>query len=258
MCGQVSGQRGITTTSGAQSLGMGGSGVGLTGINALLHNQAGLTEVEDWSILLSSERRFNLEELTAVSIGISKNIKSLGSLGLLVSSFGFELFSERKIALAYARKLSRSISLGAQFDWFSTNIENYGARSLFTFEFGMMADVTEDITVSFHLFSPNKLELTPESDIPSRLRIGLRYDVNDKVMVLAEADKQIDSPLSIHSGIQYQIMPALMLNAGFNTNPGIVSFGLAFSIQDKYSVQGAYSYHENLGYTPGVSLQYGK
>ena len=109
-----------------------------------------------------------------------------------------------------------------------------------------------------HIFNPGQQELNEHSQVPSRLRLGLRYNISEGLYFISEADKRLDSPFNVHIGLSYKIIEVLDLRAGFNTNPGIFSFGLAYHINDKFSIDGAYSYHETLGYTPGLSIKWNK
>lgn len=255
-CFSLIAQQGNSPARGAQSLAMGGLGINLEGTDALFNNQAGLTSIEGFALQLNSERRFNLNELTAIALGVAYEAGDLGVFGIQISNFGFELYQEQKIGIAYARKLSKLLSIGLQMDWFNTTIETFGSKSLYTFELGIQANVTEEIQLAAHLFNPGQQELNEHSEIPTRLRLGLRYNISDGLYFISEADKRLDSPLNIHTGISYKIINSLDLRAGFNTNPGIFSFGLAYYINDKFSLDGAYSYHENLGYTPGLSIKW--
>ena len=144
---KMTGQSGFTTIGGANFLGYSRAGVNLTGVEAIYMNQAGLSEVKNYAFDVSAERRFNLEEFTNISIAGARTFK-FGTIGLLLSNFGFSEYNEQKFGLAYARKLNKSISLGGQFDLLSYNSENTGTKNLFTFELGMQLQINKEFSLS--------------------------------------------------------------------------------------------------------------
>lgn len=73
--------------------------------------------------------------------------------------------------------------------------------------------------------------------------------------MLAEAEKDIDHPARIKAGIEYQIADVLHLRGGVATNPSQYSFGVGLNVQH-LKIDIASSYHQILGFTPGLSVNY--
>ena len=59
------------------------------------------------------------------------------------------------------------------------------------------------------------------------MRLGLSYQMNDKVQLCLEAEKNIDAKASIKMGMDYQALDPLFVRCGIQTNPIILTFGLA-------------------------------
>lgn len=248
-------QSGFNTIGGANFLGYGRAGVNISGIEAIYLNQAGLTDVKNFAMDISAEKRFNLSELTNISIAGAKTFK-FGTVGLLLSNFGFTEYSEQKFGLAYARRLNRSISLGGQFDLLRYNIINIGSKNLFSFELGMQLQLNKDFSLATHIFSPGNIEVNDGTEIGTRFRLGVKYAPSAKVMVLAEADKVIDRKTEYKLAMGYQVVDMLQIRVGVNPTVYTYSFGAMIKWQEKYRIASAVSLNNQLGNTPAFTLQY--
>ena len=109
----------------AEILSMGNTIAARSGAHAIFGNQAGLATLENSNLLISTERRFNLSELSSHSAGAAIATKA-GTFGLAINYFGFSEFNEQKIGLAYARKLGKRFNVGAQVDYLGTRIKEFG------------------------------------------------------------------------------------------------------------------------------------
>lgn len=248
-------QSGFTNLGGANFLGFGRAGATLTGIESIYMNQAGLTAVKDFSVDISAEKRFNFQELSTISIAGAKTFK-FGTVGLLLSNFGFSAYNEQKFGLAYARKLNKNISFGGQFDFLRYNIESYGHKNLITFELGMQMRLSKELSLATHIFSPGHIGARTQTEIGSRIRFGLLYRPSEKVLLLTEIDKLISRAVEIKFGISYQFMDALQIRFGINPSANLYSFGAMFRLKNNYQISSAMAIHQNLGNSPAVSFQY--
>lgn len=253
--GYCIGQSGFTSLGGANFMGYSNAGVNLTGIESIYMNQAGLAEIKNIAIDISAEKRFNLSEFTNISLAGAKSFK-FGTVGLLLSNFGYEVYNEQKFGLAYARKLSSALSLGGQFDVLRYNISGIGSKNIFSFEAGMQLRLNKDFSLATHVFSPGKITVADGTEIGTRFRLGLKYAPSPKVFVLAEMDKIIDRKASYKLGVSYQAIEILQLRLGFNPTISSYSFGAMLQFKDQYKVATAVSLNHQLGNTPAISLQY--
>ena len=218
-------------------------------------NPAGISEVKKFSVDVSAERRFNLEELTSVSFALAKNTR-FGTFGFLASNFGFTEYTEQKFALVYAKKLSEIVRVGAQFDLLRYNIEQVGSKNVFTFEMGVQVQLNKEFSVATHIFSPGNIYINDFTDLGTRYRVGVMYKPSAKVFLLAEADKLIYRPLEYKIGLSYQLIPEAQIRLGINPSVEFYSFGAAFSIGKSMKISSAIALQEVLGNTPAISFQY--
>lgn len=251
------GQSGFTSLGGANFAGFGRAGVNIDGIESIYANQAGLTGVKNIGFDISFERRFNLEELTHLSIAGAKKL-GIGTVGFVVSSFGFSDYSEQKFGLSYARALGKSVSIGGQFDMLKYNISQFGTKNIFTFEMGAQIKINREFSIATHVFSPGNITISEGNDLGTRFKLGLKFAPSTKVFVLAELDKLVYRALEYKLGIGYQVVKDLQLRFGVNPSTETFSFGARFVFQNSFKISSAYSLNNNLGNTPSLSLQYQK
>jgi len=249
------GQNGSSYSNSARSIGMGNTGINFSDINSLFTNQAGLATLENTSFLVSAERRFALADLNNLSAGFALPTNS-GTFGISVNYFGFEQYNETKVGLAYGRKLMDKLSIGVQFDVLNTRIPEYGSQNLFTFEVGLQSELSKQLTLGFHLFNPVKLEIAEEEYLPTIIQAGVTYTPSKKVLVNLELEKDIDFPFTVKLGIEYEMVESFYLRIGASTDPTLLSFGLGYQLKDQLRLDFASSYHQELGFTPAISLGY--
>lgn len=248
-------QNGVFIANNARSVGLGGSGVAFTGLSSLGNNPAGLAELESWGGGVQAEQRFLLAELQLLTAAGAIPTSS-GNFGLQINYFGFEAYNEQKIGLTYARKLFDQLYLGAQLGVFNTRIPEYGSRALITFDLGLLAPLSREISFGFHLLNPMRMEIIDGEYLATVLRFGLDYRPAEKIHLLAEVEKDIQQAARVHAGLEYQIIDPLFLRLGVATEPVSMSFGFGYVLAGGLSIDVAASYHQVLGFTPAFGLVY--
>jgi len=246
------GQNGTTPLAGAKGAAMGNASVGLSGIESAYGNQAGLTSLEKFSFNLTAENRFLLSELNQFYLAAALPTSS-GTFALTVRHFGFSEYNEQKIGLAYARQLLKVLSIGVQFDYLNTRIQEFGNKGLFTFEAGLQAKILSKLTLGAHVFSPVELALTEEDNLATILRVGLAYQASAKLLVVAEVEKDLELNPQFKAGLEYQVADELFLRFGAGTNPVFVSFGVGYGFNG-FRMDVGSSYHQILGVSPSGSF----
>jgi len=235
---------------------MGNTGVSNTDIHSIFSNIAGIAWLEGTQFAIFGEQRFAGTGISNLAVGAAHAIKS-GTFGVTIQNFGINDYNEQKIGLAYARKLFDKLSMGVQFDLINTRITNYGSAAVFTFEIGFVAPINKELTVGARIFSPMRVAITEEEDVPGLMGIGFSYHPSKKVFLNGEVEKGIDTDLSIRAGVEYQIHSVVSLRLGGAANPTLATFGLGFKISDQFNMDIATTYHQVLGLSPGIGIRYG-
>jgi len=251
----LSAQNGYNTTTGARGLAMAEASISYQNIDAAFSNQAGLAYITSFSATVTGERRFALNELS--SFGAAAAYPTIaGTFGVQVQYYGFSDFNEQKIGIAYARKLGKKISAGAQLSYLLTNIAQYGNSGLPVAEIGLQALVAKNLTVSTHLVSPFRSQIVEDEFLPTVLRIGLAWKASEKVFLTVQADKDIDYDTRFRSGLEYKISDIIQFRAGVATKPAQIGLGVGFALKSGLSIDVASGYQQILGFMPGFGVKY--
>lgn len=243
---------------GSRSVGLGHASVNLQDIWSAHHNQAGLASLQNIGGGIYYESRFTMKELSLKG-GVVALPFEFGTFGVSVTSFGYKLYSESKVGLAYAMKLGENVRMGVQFNYHRTQIaEGYGNANHFTGELGVQADVTDELSIGAHVYNPTLTSQAEYNDerIPTTIRLGAQYQFNDKFFLSVEGHQNIYDKAGFRAGLEYQVIEQLYLRGGVSTNPTMASFGFGVKLKKKFFIDVASSYHATLGFSPQVSLSY--
>lgn len=242
---------------GGKSTAMSGASVTNRDLWSAFNNQAGLADVRHISAGLIYENKFLLKELGtkagAFAIPVNK-----GTFALSFYKYGFNLYNENKVGLAYAMPLSERFKAAVQLDYMLTQLaENYGKKGLFTFELGLLAKINDKWYMGAQVYNPMRVKLISdvEERIPSYIRFGTNYMFNDNVNLVVEAEKDMQNKPVVRAGVDYQLVKNVYVRAGVGSNPGIFSFGFGIDMKI-FKVDFGTSKHSTLGYSPAVSLMY--
>lgn len=244
--------------SGARSLGLANANVTLHDIWSTNNNQAGLAYLKSFEVGFSYENRFGLSELSLKNLNAATPIK-FGAIGLTVQQFGFTDYNENKFGLAYGLKISEKVSLGAQIDYLFVSISETQTsnKSGFTAEVGLLAKLTDKLTMGFHVFNlPNtSLSGDIEQKIPMIFSAGLNYEFSKKVFAVVDIEKAIDLDPNVKIGIEYHPIEPLYFRGGINTFDFKFAFGMGVKVRS-FNIDFAISHQTYIGYVSQIALRY--
>lgn len=242
---------------GGRAAGMGNASVTLYDFWAISHNQAGLSRLEKMAAGVYFENRFLVEELSFGAGAFVLPTRS-GVFGVSFTYFGFDLYNETKVGIAYGREFGERLSTGLQLNYHHTGIgEDYGNKGNITFELGVIYHILPQLSIGAHLFNPTRARISDFADerIPTIFKTGLAYEFSDRVMVILEAEKSVNLDPVLKAGIEYHITDPVYLRGGIGTNPMTNAFGFGLE-QGNLNIDLATSYHHILGYSPQISFIY--
>ncbi|MBN2663908.1 MAG: hypothetical protein JXR68_09695 [Bacteroidales bacterium] len=244
---------------GASSLATGGSTVAVQNLWSVYHNQAALGFFEGIEAGIYYENRFMLPEYGLKSMAFAMNLKP-GTIGLSVSSFGFNKFSDNKIGLAYGMKLSDFIAIGIQIDYFLIQQDAYyGNISTVSGEIGIYATPFEDFYIGAHVFNPWRSKIANYQDerLPTIFRLGIAYNFSEEVLFSLETEKDLDFPAVFKTGLEYEPIKNFILRTGvsFSNKDFFPAFGIGYNFKG-IGIDLSFESHPILGTKTGVSLSY--
>lgn len=242
---------------GGRSAGMAHTSVTLSDVWSTHHNQAGLAWLETPSVGVYYQNKFTISELSNLGLAYAHPLKK-GTFAIQWSNFGYELYQENKVGLAYALQLSEKLSGGIQIDYLSTRLGGvYGSNSAFAAEIGLQAKLTNKLNVGVHVFNPTRTTLNEYNDeaITTIMRLGIGYTLSDKVNLVIETEKDVDHVAALKTGIEYNANEKLFFRGGVSTGPTIGAFGFGLNMEN-YQLDIAATYHQTLGFSPEISFNY--
>jgi hypothetical protein len=253
----LTGQSSFFSAGGAHTMALADNGTMFQGISAIYTNPAGLASVDSFSLDVGYSQRYNLSELSTVSLGGAKNIGS-GVIGVSVSRFGYSAYSESKIGLSYARKLFTNLSIGAGFDMLSYSLDQYGKTNKFTIELGVQSKINKNLSIGAYVFSPGIVSLADDREVPSRYSMGLKYKASSKADIYLDISKTINRDPEFKFAVDYRLVKSFSFRIGGNVTKESIHFGPAYFGENGISIFGGYTFDNRLGHSAGLSISYTK
>jgi hypothetical protein len=250
---------GETQAAGARRVGLGFAYTGVRGdLWTIFLNPAGIAGLQQMEAGAFVERRFILSQLNYGTLAFAtpfKNDKHFA--GFDVSAFGFGDYSEARLGLTYATTLFQRISLGAKVNYTRLSIQNYGAKSALSADVGLNCILSKHVSIGFSVFNASRSELIRDENekIPTTLDAGLAYQVSDKVLIVADVQKQVNFPTSFRGGVEYAVSKHFKARIGASSAPVTASAGFGVVVKG-LNIDFANTLHQYLGYTPSFSLSY--
>lgn len=242
---------------GGRARAMGGASVAVSDFWSLGNNQAGIAWLNGVSAGLCFHNQFLLKELMYQQTGIVTGTRA-GSFGLSVSYFGSESYNELMAGLAYAKKFGRFFSAGVRLNWMRLHLaDEYGNKNLISCELGMLFKSSKQITVGIHVKNPIPVRILeqPAEYLPVIFCMGLSYQFSARFLAVVETEKDLQSPMIIRTGLEYQVGKIATIRAGIASQPWQVTFGFGLEF-GRLHLELASGYQQLLGFSPSGSLIY--
>ena len=98
-----------------------------------------------------------------------------------------------------------------------------------------------------------KVDKEATNKLSSIMQIGLSYQPITKLRVDAQVDKNIDLPITVSLGIEYQMTETLSLRTGFNPSTSIAALGFGINYRNLKLDFGG-QYQPQLGFSGALSF----
>jgi hypothetical protein len=243
---------------GSRSHSLGNASVAIDDIWAYHHNPANLVSVKKLGFGLSYENRFLLKELQSQGFVVALPLK-VGVISFGLQSFGFKNFRTNRLGVGYSMKLAEFLSCGVQLNYHQVRLTDaYGRKDALTAELGLKANITDNWKVAFSVFNLTRTKISEfgEDRLTTLMRLGTQYTFSEKVMLVAELEKNIEFPVRFKTGIEYSPIRKLFLRGGFATQPIELSAGLGYQFKEQFQLDIGSAYHQILGWSPNFSFTY--
>jgi hypothetical protein len=183
-----------------------------------------------------------------------------GTFALSLSHFGYELYNESKVGLAYAKSFGPHFSTGIQIGYLNTHFGDiYGNAGVPVAEIGFFAEPYKNLFIGAHIFNITRSKIAEYNDerLPTILRAGLGLRLSERIFLAAEAQKDMYNAMLFRAGIEYLFMEQLYIRTGVNTSPeaNLISFGLGYKTK-RLRADIAFTTHQILGISPHFGFVY--
>ena len=250
------------TVIGARTKGMGDVAVAVSDFWSVYNNQAAMPFYGKSAVSIYYDNRYLLKETSTTALGGMFSLKNGSDVfGASLCHYGGGSFGAMKVGLAYAKSFASVFAFGLQFDYLLDYFADatYGKRSGFTFETGIYGQVSKNFSLGFHVYNPARLKMVTYNNIveyiPTVLRLGMAYTFPQKCVIGLDIEKNLDTKMQCHAGVEYTVHQYLILRGGLRFPDFSFSLGMGTHYKGLF-IDFASSYHAYLGYSPQISLVY--
>ena len=243
----------------ARNIALGGAFLTQSDILSASQNITKLSSIQSFSIAASTSNQLLIKEaqysLITVGLPLLKNI-----LAFDLSTYGFSLYRELRLGVAYSINLSPQFSLGLKFNYHQLILgENLGNSSSFYPDIGSNYRFNEklELAILFQNITLSKKNKNWQQVWPVVSTAGIKYEVNKLVHMYVESEIELEHDISFRYGIEYNFKTLLTLRAGISSRPATFSFGIGLVLKN-FKVDLASSYHSIVGFSPAISILYEK
>ena len=244
-------------TLGSRAASMGNAAASFSDIWAVHHNQAGLAALSSFEVGFHHENRFLMQEFGLQALAVALPARP-GTIALSYTYFGFSLYNESKLGLAFGRMFGDIIAAGIQINYLHTYIaEDYGDAGNLTVEGGIIAEPVEGLFIAAHVYNPaaTKLKTSYDEPFPTILKFGLSGYLGEEVLAAVEIEKHLDHKAVFKTGAEIGVLESLFLRMGITSDPVQSSFGLGY-VFGRLVTDLAFTNHQALGLTPHFTASY--
>ncbi len=241
---------------GPRLVAMGSGGTAVQDIWSLQQNPAGVAELKRSAFAIAYERHLLIRELSTQTalfiLPYGRNV-----VGFSFERYGITEYREQKAGLSYARRFGDSFRLALAIKYFQLNISQYGSAKAFSVEAGFQLNVSDNFVIASHIANPNrsKYQNFSGSNLPVKLSFGASFRFSDRLLMISDLRKQLNYPIEVTTGIEYNLIKWFSLRGGASVNPfkQYTGFGVT---SNKIQFDFAVASHPSLGYSPQIALGY--
>jgi len=246
----------VVPTVGAPAAASGYTSLTTTDLWSVFNNQAASASLRKIQAGLFFENLYLLDEMSRVAIGAFLPLGN-GGVSISIDQFGSSLYSEMKAGVAYALRMGDHFSAGVQLDYLRMSIgEGYGNYHAISFEAGILALITENLSLGVHVFNPTHQRwMRTEAHIKALIRGGLALRVEKSLEIYGEVHKSTADQAMFCGGAEYRYREKFFLRMGITSGPARYTFGVGLQTR-RILLDISSSVHSWLGYSPQLSFTY--
>ncbi len=238
--------------------GMGDAVTALDDRESAMYNIAALAHLDGSVVATGFRQSFMAKGMGYFSLGAATPV-GFGSGAVTLVHFGNSDYNEQCASLSYGISLGESISMGVSFHYLHSGTSDpyYEPLNRVTFSLALQYAPTEAFLVGFRAFNPVAVVSDDERSlrVPALFNLGFSYKIMEDLLAVAEVEKNLYQLATLRFGLEYIFVEDYAFRVGINTQPVIYTFGFGLR-KDHFGVDIAAEFHNVLGFTPQMSLNY--
>lgn len=240
---------------------MGRGATGVTGADTWspILNPAGTSEAVGPSISLSYHLPYFVNQLS------SKNLLAVlpfrfGVLSVNVHQYGYPLYQENKLSMAFARTLAPHLHASFQLNFQNNHLSQSGAGSQLFAGLGILYKPLNAVRLGFLISNPEQSSISimeSTSNIPTLFVLGFNWSASTHFDISCEVEKQSRFDMLYKLGLEYNINQQVWIRTGILGKPINYTLGLGFDVMG-IMLDAGMAHHEVLGISScfGISYQF--
>ena len=247
----------VLENSGASSTSMAGLNVNSINVWSTNNNIGQLSNLEESAVSVNLFQPFLLNDFNTASLVLALKTSN-GAFGLNYSNYGNEFLQIHNTGIGYSLKLGENLQSGIKINHFYYDAgEYYNSKSVLTADFGLAAQLTEELEIGLSIKNPSlsKLDDFDNERVPTVMQFAAGYEFSEMLSLHAGLKKDMIYPLSFLAAIDYQPTDKIKFKGGIGTNPTLAAFGVGVLLK-KFELNIATQLHQILGWSPDFSITY--
>ena len=242
---------------GAGSVSMAGVSVGLENAWAAYNNPAGLANYNHFSVATSLEQRFLMKELGHYAMTTTYPVRK-ACLGFTALFSGYGSFIDQEVSLACGKSFGKTFLTGISLVYI---FQKAGSEAIpvhkVSYTLGTIARLSDKVTLAFATCNPFQLYFSSAdyAILTSVFKLGLSYCYALPFKIHVELEKDLEMPAAVKLGMEYSFREVFIIRSGIGGFPFDYAFGFAIR-KERLLVETAAAYHQFLGFTPVINIQY--
>jgi hypothetical protein len=213
---------------GSVARGMGGAFVAVTASSwGVVGNPSLLSPLEAFQVSVSfSPHRFGLAELATQAV-MAALPTPWGTFGIAASHTGFRLYRELGADIMGGWRVAKGLYAGVSLRYYHLAIAGYGNGHALGFRTGLLIILSPATNLGFSAGNINA-PVIGEADerLPQTLRVGIAVKPVPDLELAVDLAKDIIHPLQFQAGVQYRLIPELIVRAGTGVEPSFFGAGM--------------------------------
>lgn len=256
---------------GARAIALGNASTTLTNeVWATANNAAGLGSITQPTAGVYFENRYLIPSLNVAAVAVALPLgevepaaatlparASRGVLGLEAQRFGGVLYSETRVGAAYGYRLG-VVSVGGRLDMLQVSLQDLGSRRAMMASLGGQAAILpQRLSFGMYLYNISQAKLADYQDerVPTVLRAGLAYRASKQVLLVAEAEKDVEHNAGLKAGLEYLPTPAVAVRLGYTSLSQQTTGGVGVRAGN-FQFDYAAGWHSALGLSQYISVNW--